>query len=426
MPGPQSNPSPQTTPPPPVNVTPGTTNPGTVATITPLTTPAFPPSYVDPLTPDTQLQLALNTVVAAQHPGSWPVSMCVVALPTTSGGAYGFGSTTANQNLNYFTASLAKVAPLYAAHELRKTMRDIAAEMGAKATPTNLIPTARAYLNPLIMATAGPILAKAVADPRNVHAVTLANKLPDFDAMFDVQAASTGSGVTVEFKSTYQTNLHEMISVSSNGDARACVHGLGYGYLSGVLSSAGFFDPTSMTGLWLCADYQSFQDWGALTINTTNDRFSSAVATTYQLAKLFALFDSGVRTGGAGTGPALKDSASCTDIFALLKAAADVPEVFVTRGTQPLGFTVPRCKLGVAGLKSGPQVCSEDAFLNHSSGRQFIAAWQNFVHADKDWFTASTWEPISWVVRDTLNAYTSPSSSGSSSSSSTSSTPTPP
>lgn len=61
--------------------------------------------------------------------------------------------------------------------------------------------------------------------------------LPQYASTFDVVAASSGSGFTVNFSSGYQTALEQMISVSNNSSASQVVHGVGYGFLNGSLAA---------------------------------------------------------------------------------------------------------------------------------------------------------------------------------------------
>jgi len=86
-------------------------------------------------------------------------------------------------------------------------------------------------------------------------------------------------------------------------------------------------------------------------------------------------------------------------------------ETFIDRGPS-LNFTVVRGKLGLGSTKPPVrEVDSEVAFLDRS-GRQFIAAWQNFTPipppgvTDQALSDPPAYKPISWVVRNTLDAYT--------------------
>jgi hypothetical protein len=89
----------------------------------------------------------------------------------------------------------------------------------------------------------------------------------------------------------------------------------------------------------------------------------------------------------------------------LLAKAVAVPEVFIDRATPPLHFAVTHTKVGLAQLKpvnGGNSVYSEGSILKHSSGREFVAVWQNFL------FEAAGFDPIGHVVRDTMDTYLKP------------------
>jgi hypothetical protein len=385
------------------------TTPTTVARAAGLQTIPFPARSANPFTGPAavqgKLQRALDAAIAAGPGTSWRAPISVVALSNRDGSGPPCVQASFRPDENHYTASLAKVLAMYAAFQLRETLRAIAMELGPKATAATLIPEARKYLDPLIMAQAGPILAQATLDPRSPQPVLLKHKLPSYTGF---EAVAAGAGFTVNFTTAYKNSLGQMIGASSDPDAEICIHNIGYGYLNGALTSAGFFVPATHNGLWLAADYSFFQHWGALTIDTVNDGKASAVCTVAQLAKLFTLlflFGGLLYTGSAKDQPdpanatATANGRCRTEIFALLSKAGN----WMSGATIPLGFTVLGSKLGLGNLKTGAQVLSETAFIQHTaSGRRFVVAWQNFVEG------ADGVDPVARVIDRTLTAFLHP------------------
>ena len=102
----------------------------------------------------------------------------------------------------------------------------------------------------------------------------------------------TGVGTaaaTVKFTSVFNENLNEIIVNSADDpQAPAVIDRLGYGYISAALVEAGFFDPTSGTGvgIWLAADYGNST---VVRIPCLNDHPDAQLATTRQICRMFAL-----------------------------------------------------------------------------------------------------------------------------------------
>lgn len=392
-----------------------------------LTTTPFPAPAPSPFTGSAaaaaKLQGALNDAIANGPGSGWRAPVCVVSLPNTDGTGPPCVIGSFRPSENHYTASLAKVEAMYAAFQLRETLRAIAVELGTRATPTSFISLARAYLDPLILASARPILNAATLDPRSKNPVTTDKILPSYRG-FEVVNASSGPGVTVKFTGAYQRNLEKMIIESEDVDAGTVIHNVGYGYLVGSLASAGFFDTSLQNGLWLAADYSFFANWGALTIDTINDGKASAVATVVQLASLFthiyligALFYAGsVKDQLDPDDPtATQGGRARRDMLNLLSRVETAAlrtgswtDLDPTRSSVPRGFTVWASKLGVGSLKGsgkndGPSVFSEAAIVEHTaSHRRFVVAWQNFL-AGRDNF-----DPVVNVIDKTLNAFLRP------------------
>jgi hypothetical protein len=346
-----------------------------------LTTPPFPSAIANPLTADAKLQAALDAAIKAGPGTSWRVPVAIVALSASGARPVAhFKGTDV-----YFSASLLKVSAMYTAFELRKTIRAIGVELGAKTTKAELLKDAARYLDP-------KILAKAASLPA-LKGVKKVNAVPQYATTFDVVPSTSGTGFSVEFSKSFLKHLDLMISISDNGSAGQCVHGSGYGYLNGTLAEAGFFKPGTNNGIWLAGDYTG--TYPKFRINSINDGPVAQATTCLDLARMYTLINDGK----------LVDKPACSEMLALLARAVEEREIFINRATG-LNFTVTHTKVGLAGLKpenGGQDVCSEGSILERSAGQRFVAVWQNFPFPKNDDFSE-----VALVVQRTMDAFLKP------------------
>ncbi|MEO7331676.1 MAG: hypothetical protein ABI193_24085, partial [Minicystis sp.] len=101
-----------------------------------LKTPVFPAPYpTKVLTPSTKLQNALDKAIGT---GSrWPVPVAIAALDEGPMSPHHFASFRGDEV--HYSASLMKIVAMYAAFELRKTLRSIAAELGGSTKGPDLL-----------------------------------------------------------------------------------------------------------------------------------------------------------------------------------------------------------------------------------------------------------------------------------------------
>ena len=343
-----------------------------------LMTPAFPSTYANPLVADRRLQDALDAALAAGPGKQWRTPVALVSL--SPDGTRPVAQHKGNEV--HFSASLLKVAAMYAAFELRGTLRKIALELGAATSATELLQTAAAYLDPQILGMAATIPA--------LQGVARAHAVPQYASVFEVvPRPEPGRGFTVELAAGFKGHLERMIAVSDNGSAAQCVHGSGYGYLDGALAAAGFFDPARNVGVWLAGDYAG--NYPFYRIPSVNDGLVAQATTVMHLAQMYVLLHDGL----------LVDEISSREMMSLLAKAVAVPEVFLDRASD-LDFEVTHTKVGLGPLKpenGGANVYSEGSILQHASGRKFAVVWQNYLFGD-DGF-----DPIGHVVRDAIRTY---------------------
>jgi len=370
---------------PPVSGAPRTAGQNRTTSMATLRTSPFPVAYAD-FSPDPTLQAALNAATAREPNELKNITTAVVALNPdgTRPLAHYRGSEV------HYGASLIKIAAMYAAFELRATLRSIANELGGSARPSDVLKQASDYLDPKIMAK--------VATLSPIAGVSPGFALPRYASTFDVIPKSGVPGFTVNFSSRYQTALEKMIGPSSNNDAASCVHGVGYGYLNGSLAAGGFFDPGTKNGIWLAGDYQDPDRPGkypAFRIPCGNDVDTAQGATALQLARLMALlWDKRLVGPGASS-----------EMLALL-TLPDAGERYSELGAST-NFKVMHVKIGFGALdptKGGGKVLSEGSIVKHlASGRVFATGWLNLPNWDGD-----RSEPISYRLATTFDKYLNP------------------
>lgn len=371
---------------PPVSAAPRTTGRGGNTFTASLRTSPFPVRYAD-FSVDSTLQRALNLAMSSEPAHYQRISTAIVAL--NPDGTRPLAQHRGTEE--HYGASLIKIAAMYAAFELRATLRSISDELGSSAKQSDVLKHASAYLDPQIMAKVATLSPLSGASPGVC--------LPRYASTFDVVPKSGAPGFTVNFTANFQTALEQMIGPSSNAHAAQCVHGVGYGYLNCALASAGFLDSGTLNGIWLAGDYK--EPAGApgkypyYRIRCVNDVDTAQGATAVQLARMAALLSDKLLVGAGAS----------TEMLRLL-ALPPSGERYSELGASA-NFKITNCKIGYGPLKpsnGGFMVMSEAAIVKHtSSGRMFAVGWLNLP----DWGGDRS-EPISARLAKTLNKYVNP------------------
>lgn len=263
----------------------------------------------------------------------------------------------------HFSASLLKVAAMYAAYQLRQSANNFASSV-ADATTDDLFNHMSASFDPLI-APAVPLIS-------NNPQITQAMKVPKYRSVFAAIPLIDG-GFALTFNAAFQNNMRQMIVPSDNNAASACIQALGYSWINGVLASAGFFDPAANTGIWLAGTFT--EAFPRVRVASVNDGPVAQATTTFDLANFYAHMSQHT----------LVDAGSSDEMLALLDDAAAGPDPswMVRAGIAPadLSFGVTETKIGLGPLKpenGGFDVASEGTIVQHfATGRRFIVVWQN-------------------------------------------------
>jgi hypothetical protein len=306
----------------------------------------------------------------------------------------------------HFSASLMKVAAMYAAFSLRFEARELAAD-GSFANAT-------AFFNALkqkfkvsdavpAIRNAGVFLEPRYTDILSVTGfggvgATTVDFAPSFfhsvdedEALYkDYEAVRVAEGLGVDTHGNLVENakslaafakvshMYRMIVPSNNSSAGECIRRLGYAYINVKLMNGGFFDPASTPpkGIWLAGDYAGST---RVEIDSVNDGKSAQATTSRQIARLF----SQIRLG---------DLPGSTAMRGLLEKAHEVDSAWISRSGPHL-FDFEGVKVGVANLKPndppslGPDVYSEGLLLkwdltaeerrDRNVNGQLAVCWQN-------------------------------------------------
>jgi hypothetical protein len=148
-----------------------------------------------------------------------------------------------NQGLTRYSGSLVKIAAMFAAYRLRQNVRDAAAGLRAK-DGKDLLGKIRDDWKPIVETA-------VKAGPKD---------FPHLDTIFTVTGAS--GGWTINFDTTFEKNLKNMIGPSSNSAAQYCIDALEFQYINGALAAEGFYSDAD-GGMWLGGDYAKGRSWPA-------------------------------------------------------------------------------------------------------------------------------------------------------------------
>ena len=344
-------------------------------------------------TDSAKLQTALEKAIGALEvkrslaPGTLAIPFSIAEI-TDPNGPYPYAGYRDDET--DYIASEAKVAVMYSAYALRDMVRRFAAATSPKSAK-ELFDNLKAQMSPTIRSS--------VARIASASGLTDVHRLPKYDTVFKV-TPNAGGGVDIDFSSTYDGNLERMIVPSSNSDAGACIHGLGYSYLNGALAAGGFFvdSAASPRGLWVAGDYSNGSNWPYVRIPAVNDVDTAQGGNTRQMVRLVALV-------GANR---ILTSADATEMAKrLADAAAGVAgmawdQPWIDRPGILKAGCITHNKLGLGPLKNGNDVRSEVSILDSplKSGRRYVVSWQNLIGLTKIGYA-----DVATLIRDTIAEY---------------------
>lgn len=255
-----------------------------------------------------------------------------------------------------YVGSLAKIYPMYVAFELRRRVQEQAKDMIKLGLSTSTARWERQVFAALEKAWKPKLRAKFPTLPQDFPKLAdifvlsptgevkfAENDPPLTDADLDFRPPNPTPGlppISPEFKNPpgkFHDWMRLMLRWSNNKAASKCIRALTYPYINGVLAAAGFFDPSTKTGLWMSGDYQK-KDW------LSNDRagqrlsprwarlqrrpVSNFTGTAFQVARFMTLLAQG----------RLVDPASSTAMITILTGANGIGS-FIQEGLA--GATPP-------------------------------------------------------------------------------------
>lgn len=189
---------------------------------------ALPPPFVSSgftqsLVPSPSFDLTLQLL--AQNPKTAMLDVLVIDLTTQpKASPAGFGTLgVLNGGRPRYAASTVKVAAMFAAYRLRKSLIEAGLQAQAN-TPDELVAE--------IQADWGPIIAKTMPGQ---------DDFPKLKQIFDISGSNRAW--KIDFTSKYRAHMHEMIHPSENHDASVCILALGYKYIQGALKVRGVLHP---------------------------------------------------------------------------------------------------------------------------------------------------------------------------------------
>jgi beta-lactamase family protein len=190
-----------------------------------------------------------------------------------------------------YVGSLAKIFSVYVAFELKKRVQMQAKSMIAQGLSTakkgweqKVFDVLKKGWQPKLNA-AFPSLPHEFPQLAKIFVLTTAGDVTFTEAspaLSDADLDAIGElGVP---KGKYRDWMRLMLRWSNNTAASLTIRPLSYPYINGVLGSAGFFDSTAKTGLWLSGDYAG-NDWQPGAGNPAGQKLTSRWATLQHRAK---------------------------------------------------------------------------------------------------------------------------------------------
>ena len=393
----------------------GATNLGVSSGSAKITMSPFPQKLPDPLNVGSGFSNALQIALDHSIAGDGAADKGVIDddrfsglpdprhIPVTIVALDGSGQAAGQNEFDmYYSGSLLKVAAMYAAYQLRLAVNDLAAALpidpanDATAT-TNLFNTIRATFN-------DEIANKVALLPAFIDREL---RVPKYDIIFTATRPPGGRFI-LEFTTgnhsadpehvpsdTFEPNLVDMIVGSHNASAGFCIRNLGYGWINGLLESAGLFFPMKVPpagrsglGIWLAGDYGGAK---VATIESVNDGDVKQVTDTQHMAELFTLLFNKTLVRNVGNPPFMTGNVAMLE---LLSRAVDHPHApsLLMRASPAPSFTVLHSKIGVGELKGGACIdipdrgvvadrCTySEAAILESGGRKFAVVWQGIVY----------------------------------------------
>jgi hypothetical protein len=335
------------------------------------------------------METTKQALLATGTPNVDRLALMVVALTGFEGGNVHPWAGIREEEEHY-SASMLKVAAMYAAFDLR-------ASADQSATGLTTWPEIEVLLKSTFDPEIDTHTPALISGSPLLHAEDKTRK-PDYGKVLEL-----GSGdFIVDFTQAQRDAFDDMITHAHNEGATTTIHGLGYPYLNGKLADDGFFNGSK--GVWLAGDYAKGALWPAARIDSLNDGLSAQATTALDFAKLLTLlFDN--RLVGPQSSADMQDLMSGAVKWFHHRGVVPGPVIWPLDGR----FLATHSKIGVGPLKAGKLTFSEGLkVLDTQENREFVVVWQNVQDVttvpDGPPFRR-TFEPIAKLIEATLSAF---------------------
>ena len=343
------------------------------------------------------MQVALETtreaLLVAGTPNVDRLALMVVALTGFEGGnTHPWAGVRIDEE--HYSASLLKVAAMYAAFDLRSSADQLASAGGLTTWPAIEAALKSTFNAEIAAHTPSLISGSPLLRPEDK------TRKPIYS---EVLQLGTGGDFVVDFTQTQLDAFDNMIADAHNPGATRTIHGLGYPYLNGKLADDGFFEGTK--GVWLAGDYTEGRQWPAARIDSTNDGLSAQATTAFHFARLLTLlFDTPPRLVGPLSGEGMQELMRRAGKWFHDNDIIPGPMIWPVDGR----FIATHGKVGLGPLKAGKHTFSEGLVVRDTlRNLDFVVVWQN-VHdtlGPGDTPFRRTFEPIAQLIEATISAF---------------------
>lgn len=330
------------------------------SSLSPFSTKLYPLEMAPDAAHNARLATALSTVrgtLPSAEKQSQLDGLALIVLKLTPSGTMGYAGVRETEM--FFSASLLKLALLYASYELEARVNELAPLIAA-ATPARFFEKVKLDFARKIE-NAVPRIKQ-----RNLRRVA-----------FDQVLAATASGPNqfrVSLSTTHEDALRRIfVNQNQNDSPRDTMHRLGYSYVNRALDAAGFFDPQTEIGIWLASDFVGGPSFNVPVATRSRSRpprtgTSSEAMTALAMATLLAHMHRGQLISPAA-------STAMLDMFRNGAAwLRNLPNM------NSFSFIDEAAKVGhsPSGSAFVGSVKSEAALLSRKSdAAPFLAVWQN-------------------------------------------------
>ena len=290
----------------------------------------------------------------------------------------------------HYSASLVKIAAMYAAYDLRASADQLAISNNLTTWP-EIEGALSSEFDPEIRSHTPSLIANSAL--LNAPDKT---RMPNYSALFQLGA---GPDFSVDFTQSQLDAFEDMMVQPNNPGATTTIHRLGYPFLTGKVADDGFFDGAAL-GLWLAGDYA--QQWPYVRIPCQNDIDTAQGTTARHLAILLTLLEDDKLVGSKSSSEMKLWMERAGKFFHMSDPSQpNLPPIWPPDGR----FIATSGKVGIGPLKSQKLTFSEGLIVNDTArDLKFVVVWQNVVQDGQP--QRLLFEPVAALVETAISAFT--------------------